>query len=248
MVISVIVLVVCVAGLIGTWYYNTPVTQAILDVVVPVTDALQLAEEVTSETGAVLETVSVGLDGAQQQIEAIGEEVVDADIAVEAISTLVGEDIQPKVDEVKSSIKTIYDTLGIMQEAIQAFNDIPFIDPEVPGGEELGQVRTGMEEVVVQTDDVRSTLVDRKVEIVEGAVDEIIGPLNELSTLLGETRTTLGQLEQSLKESVETLIYVRDNTAFWVDMVCVVLTLILVWILISQIAVFVLSRKILKEM
>ena len=63
--------------------------------------------------------------------------MVDADIAVEAISALVGEDIQPKVNEVSSNIKAIYDTLGIMQEAIQAFNDIPFMDLEVPDGEEL---------------------------------------------------------------------------------------------------------------
>ena len=138
----------------------------------------------TGETGIVLETVSTGLDEAQQHIEAIGEEVVDTKVAVEAISTLVGENIQPQVDEVEANIKAIYDALGIMQEAILAFNEIPFIDLKVPGGEELGQFRTWMEQVVVQTDEFRTTLVDRRVEIVGGAVDEINGPLNQLSTIL----------------------------------------------------------------
>ena len=112
MVVSFIVLVVCTAGVVGTWYLNTPLTEAVLGVVLPVTDAMQLAEDVTGETGIVLETVSTGLDEAQQQIEAISEEVVDTKVAVEAISALVGEDIQPQVDEVKANIKAIYNTLG----------------------------------------------------------------------------------------------------------------------------------------
>ena len=49
MVISIIVMVICIAGIIGAWYYNTPATDAVLDIVVPATEAVQVAEKVTNE-------------------------------------------------------------------------------------------------------------------------------------------------------------------------------------------------------
>ena len=54
-VISIVVMVVCIAGMIGAWYYNTPATDAVLGIVDPVTEAVQVAETVTDEAGMALQ-------------------------------------------------------------------------------------------------------------------------------------------------------------------------------------------------
>lgn len=243
MVISVIVLVLCAAGIIGAWVYNEPITETILEIVVPLTDALDIAEKVSGETGAVLQEVSTGLQEAQTQVEALGEDVNEANIAVEAVSTIVGEDIQPKLDEAGEKVRSIHDTLGAFQEAIQAFNDIPFIDLELPGADELDQLRSGMVAVVDRTGELSTTLQERKTEIVEGAVEQVNEPLNQLETMLTESLASLAEIQETLGSTVESLLYVQENVGFWIDLVSIVITLVLAWLILSQVALFVLCRK-----
>ena len=243
MVISVIVLILCVAGIIGSWVYNGPITEAILEIVVPITDVVDTAETVSGETGTVLEEVTAGLQEAQTQVQAIGDEAIDTNIVVEAVSALVGEDIEPKLDEVRENARSIYDTLGIFQEAILAFNAIPFVDVEVPGAEQLEQFRSGMEEVAGRTGELSTTLQEEKTAVVEGAVEKISEPLDELHTRVSESRANLAEIQESLKSTVETLLYIQDNVASWIDLISIVITLVLTWLVLSQVAVFVLCRK-----
>ena len=62
--------------------------------------------------------------------------------------------------------------------------------------EELGQVREGMEEVAARTDEISSSIEQRKTELIGGAVEEISDPLAQLNTLLDQVQSSLVELIQ----------------------------------------------------
>ena len=118
-------------------------------------------------TGAVLQEVSTKVVEAEQALSDIVDEVAEADIAVEALSRIFDTDIQSGVETVKGNVLAVYDTLGLIQETIESINEIPFVDLEIPGAEELGQVRGGMEEVAARTDEISNSIEQRKTELIE---------------------------------------------------------------------------------
>lgn len=246
MVISILVLVLSVAGIIGAWAYNTPATEAILDILVPVTNALQRSEELVNTTGQSLTRVSTALDTAGSRVQEIGDDVAEKEIVLEAASLIVGEDVRPALQEASDSIRSVYDTVGALEEAIQTFNAIPFIDVEVPGAEPLGNLRTGMEEVATTAEDLVVTLQEKKAEIVSETVTEVTQPIDRLNSRVGEIRTGLADLETRLGASITNLLRLQEELPSWIDMLCIATTVFLLWVIISQIAVFVLCRKMLQ--
>lgn len=245
MVISIIVMVICIAGIIGAWYYNTPVTDTVLGIVVPATEAVQVAEKVTNEAGRGLQDVSSRVAEAQQALSDIIDEVVEANIAVEALSRIFDTDIRSEVETLRGNVRAVYDTLGLIQETVESINDIPFIDLEVPGAEELGRVLSGMEEVASRADEISNSIQQRKAELIDGAVTEIAEPLAQMNTRLNEVQSSLFELNTILGTSIESLLLVQENAARWIDLISVAITFILIWVFISQVAVFVLCRKLL---
>jgi len=247
-VISILVMVVSIAGMIGAWYYNTPATETVLDIVDPAAEAVQAAGTVTDEVGTVIREVSTRVAEAQQTASDTVAEVAEADIMVEALSRIFDTDIQASVDNVRGNIMAVYDTLSLIQATIESINEIPLVNLDVPGAEAVDQVLVGMEEVAARTGEISNSIAQQRTEVIDGAVEKISEPLDQLNMVLDEAQTSLDELSVLLGRSIESLLYVQENAARWIDLGSLAITVSLVWILISQVAVFVLSRKLLAEL
>jgi methyl-accepting chemotaxis protein len=243
MVISVIMLLIGLAGVIGTWSLNTPVTETILEVLSPINTTLQRVESISHEVVAALTEVSAALDTADQRVQDKGGEITESSIVLEIVSEILGEDVQPKIDEAADSIRGVYDTLGAIEEAIQAFNAVPLVGLEVPGGEEITQLRTGMEETALAVSDSVEELQQKKEETVTEAVDRVTEPLNRINTRVEETRAEMSDFEARFGAASDELTYVQSQVPRWIDILSIVITLILAWLMLSQVAVFVLCLK-----
>jgi methyl-accepting chemotaxis protein len=243
MVISVIMLLLGLAGVIGTWYVNTPVTETILAVLAPINAALLRVEGISAETVAALTQVSDALEAADQRVQDLGSTVTETNILVAAVSEIVGEDVQPKIDEAGDNIRAVYDTLVAIEEAMQSFNAIPFVGVDAPGSEEITRLRTGMEETALTLRDFRQDLQQQKAEAVAQAVDRVTQPLNRMNSRVGEIRGEVSDVEARAGAASDRLTYVQSQVPRWVDIVSIIITLILAWIMLSQVAVFVLCLK-----
>ncbi|MEA3334830.1 MAG: hypothetical protein U9R25_02905 [Chloroflexota bacterium] len=242
-VLSVIALLISVAGIIAVWYYNTPVTESILSLLVPATDAMARVEQRTGETGMTLTDVSAGLQTAGQQVQDLGEEVLATDIALELISRKVGEDIRPKIQETAVNVESVYDTVVAFEEAIVTFNEMPFVDLELPGAAEIGQIRGGMEDVAGQIGDLSERLQTQKEDIVTDAVNKIAQPLAQIDTRVTEINTQVDDIHVRAGASREQLLWMQGEVPGWIDMFSVATTLFLGWVIISQVIVILCCRK-----
>jgi len=243
MVISIIMLLLGLAGIIGAWTINTPATETVLEVLAPINTALQRVESISHETVTALTEVSAALDNAEKRVQERGSEVTESNIALDAISKIVGEDVRPKIDKAGDNIRAVYDTLGAIEETIQAINAIPFIDVEVPGSEEITQIRTGMEETALTVSDLAEELQQKKADTVAKAVDKVTEPLKRMNTRVEEMRANTADLEARAGAASDRITYVQSQVPRWIDILSIVLTLLLVWFTLSQVAVFVLCLK-----
>ena len=243
MVISVIMLLLGLAGVIGAWTINTPVTETILAVLAPINAALQRVEGISAETVAALTQVSDSLEAADQRVQDMGSQVTETNILVAAVSEIIGEDVQPKIEEAGDNIRAVYDTLAAIEEAMQSFNAIPFVGVDAPGSEEITRLRTGMEETAVTLRDFRQELQQQKAEAVDEAVDRVTQPLNRMNTRVEGIRGEVSDVEARAGAASDRLTHVQSQVPRWVDIASIVITLIFAWFMLSQVAVFVLCLK-----
>ena len=247
MVISVIFLLLGLAGIIGVWAVNTPATETILAILEPIDLALQRMELASQRTGAALSETSAALEDADQRVQEMGETVAETSLIREAISRIVDDDVRARVNETRENIRALYDTLGAIEEAIQAFNAIPIIDLELPGSEEIAAVRTGMEEIATSTAEFSDEIQQRREERAENLVDRLSTPINRLNTRVEEMQAKMADTEARLGLAIERIDNIQNQVPLWIDIVFIVSTLLLAWFMYSQGAVFVLCRQALKS-
>lgn len=246
MVISVIFLLLGLAGIIGVWAINTPATETILAILEPIDLALQRMELASQRTGAALSETSAALEDADQRVQQIGETVAETSLIREAISRIVDDDIKASVNETRENIRALYDTLGAIEEAIQAFNAIPFVGLELPGSEEIAAVRTGMEEIATSTAELSDEIQQRREERAENLVERLSTPINRLNMRVEEMQAKMADTEARLGLAIERIDNIQNQVPLWIDIVSIVNTLLLAWFMFSQGAVFVLCRRALK--
>lgn len=247
MVISVIFLLLGLAGIIGVWAINTPATETILAILEPIDLALQRMELASNRAGVALSEASVALEDADQRVQEMGETVAETSLIREAIFRIVDEDVQQKVVETGENIRALYDTLGAIEEAIQAFNAIPFVGIEVPGSEEIAAVRTGMEEIATSTAELSIEIQQRREERAENLVERLNAPINRLNTRVEEIQAKIADTEARLVLAIDRINSIQNQVPLWVDIVSIVDTLLLAWFMFSQGAVFELCRRALRN-
>lgn len=243
MVISVIFLLLGLVGIIGVWAVNTPATETILAILEPIDLALQRMELASQRAGGALSETSAALENADQRVQEMGETVAETSLIRETISRIVDEDVQTRVGETRENIRALYDTLGTVEEAIQAFNAIPFVGLELPGSEEIAAVRTGMEEIATGVAELSDEVQQRREERAEDLVERLSRPINRLNTRVEEMQTNIADTEARLGLAIERIDNIQNQVPLWIDIISVVDTLLLAWFMFSQGAVFVLCRR-----
>jgi DNA repair exonuclease SbcCD ATPase subunit len=247
MVISVIFLLLGLAGIIAVWAINTPATETVLAILEPIDLALQRMELASQRAGGALSETSAALDDANQRVQDMGETVAETSLIREAVSRTVDEDVQASVNETRENIRALYDTLGAVEEAIQAINAIPFVGLELPGGEEIAAVRTGMEEIATGVAELSDEMQQRREERAENLVERLSRPINRLNTRVEELQTNIADTEARLGLAIERIDNIQNQVPLWIDIISIVDTLLLAWFMFSQGAVFVLCRRALQS-
>ena len=113
----------------------------------------------------------------------------------------------------------------------------------MPGGEEIVQLRSAMEETAITVNDSVGELQQKKEETVTEAVDRVTQPLNRINTRVEEARAEMSDFEARVGAASERVAYVQSQVPRWIDILSIVITLVLVWFMLSQVAVFVLCLK-----
>ena len=241
--ISGIFLLISLLGIIGGWVINTPTTEAALAVLTSFDDALQRMEEASINANAALAELSTGLENADQKIQEAGEELADTNLLLEVISRITDQEIQPNMTQTRDNIRSIYDTVLAIEQAIATINAIPFIDIEIPGEEEISSIRTGMEEMAVAVTDLREEVQQRREDRAENLVEIFSAPVNRLNSRVEELQSRLSEIEARLATAIERTNFLKDRIPLWIDIVSILNTLVFGWFMFSQGAVILLCWR-----
>jgi DNA repair exonuclease SbcCD ATPase subunit len=225
------------AGIIGVWAVNTPVTNTLLAILQPIDNTLQRLEVVSGEAARALSETSASLDDADQRVAELGQGLAETNLVREALNQILDVDLEQEVSDARQSAQSIYDTVVAVEETVNAINAIPFVSVEVPGSSQMAEIRTGMEEMAASADELRQENQRRREERAENLVTAITNPLNRLQDRVDELQTRMDNSEARFGQAVERMDALQSAVPRWIDIASIIGTLLLAWLMFSQAAV-----------
>ncbi|MEJ2211052.1 MAG: hypothetical protein P8129_18715 [Anaerolineae bacterium] len=243
MVVSILVLVLGLAGIAGTWIVRARVHTAVVDIVTG-------AEARAANVQQGLDQLDTALTQAHDQVAAVEQEVLalGADLdqnqpLLTAISDKLGLDLAPLVDRAREIMATIRETAAAMNSIVETVNALPFISKPIPELEALNELAQKVEAFETDVQNLRTTIDQRRREIIGGAVSLITTPASQIRGTLAEMQSTVSGYSQEVDTVQAGLSRFRSAIGGWLTWTGVILTLMLLWLALSQAALFVLGWR-----
>lgn len=242
MVLSVLLIILLVAGIVATWIVNSTLTDSMVR-------ALTGLDGVLGNTQNALSELDTAVGGARQRLDAFDETVASAaanledPVLLRAIGDRLDLGIAPAVEEVRGTVQSIRETVLVAQNTIQTLNALPFVSIGGSVADE-GTLQSLVDSVTSLVEDVRE-IRDGVRAARDGAIEGVVTTLNQGTARMDAQLATIGTSVSgadaraaALRTRVSDL---KSALTFWLDAGSLLVTLAMVWLIVSQLATFILG-------
>ena len=158
--IAALGVILCASIIWASWAYNTRVTDSLVRVTAGTERALTAAERGMAMADRTLSTALGAVNTIDGATRAMGERIVETNLAFWLLERTVGETLFPRVLAAQETVTAVADTVIGINDALEAANRLPFV--EVPTlsnelgivGGRLAAVRTRVDEMQAAGRDV----------------------------------------------------------------------------------------------
>jgi chromosome segregation ATPase len=245
-ILSCIFFALSLAGLVGIWVYNAPLTEKVLTIIETTSTDLEGAAAAIESSKAELISAGAQLELLQAILETLGVNATEDLNRLADIVSRVEDTLSPVLNSVSSGISILRDSLLTIKDTLETLNELPLINIQIPGiesieegADQLGSLQTQIEEGGGKIQQLSQTTQD--------TVDSLSTGFAELETSINSLLATLDEYEQKIEASQEQLLYLEENIPTWIDLASVILTILLFWLGVSQVGVFILGWSFFKR-
>ena len=248
MVLSVLMVVLFLAGIVVNWVANKAVTDATVQVLTGVDTILGRTEQALTRLDTAVGNARDRVDDFEENVATAGENFAENPVILAAIAERLDLGIGPAVDEVGGIVQTIRETALAAQNTLQALNALPFISIGGSVAEEgkLQKLSDGVTNLTEGLQEIRGGVREAKAGA-STAVALVLGRgTARLDAGLESIETTVsgyGDQVSALRTRVSEL---KSAVTFWLDVASVVISLALLWLVFANVVTFVFGLSLFK--
>ena len=249
MVVSVLLIALFVAGIVGNWMANKAVTDATVQVLGGADRVLGRTEQALTRLDTAVGNARARVDAFDESVAAAGENFAENPVILTALSERLDLGVGPAVDEVRGTVQTIRETALAAQNTVQTLNTLPFVSIGSSVGEEsrLQRLSEGVTSLTEGVQELRGGVREAKAGASTAVAWAIGRATSRLDAGLANIETTVagyGAEVSALRTQVSEL---QSALTFWLDVVSVVITLLLLWLIFAHVVTFVYGLSLLRE-
>jgi hypothetical protein len=245
MALAVIGMILCLAGIIGGWVINAPLTRDVVALLTGVSKTLQVADSALTDASDGV-AIARGVVGQVQSITASGGGQLEGS-KVDQLATLVQGKLSDAVATIERAYRTIVGTVEAVNGVIATVNRFPGVQIKPLDTVEIDKL-TGL------ITDISGTLkqVVGGIEAVRSGVGNAVATLTEavdrLDNRLGGLLGAIGQIQAKIREALASVNAVIVRLPGLIDLLSVALTVLLLWLGFAQLGLFMWMRSIHKSL
>jgi hypothetical protein len=241
MVIAVIGMAACLAGIIGGWVINAPLTRDAVAIVTGLSKTLQVVDSAITDAGDGLGAAR-GVVVQVQGITAAAGDKLDQS-GLDRLATLTGGKLADAVATLERANRTIVGTVESINGLVTTINRVPGVHIQPLDSIEIDKV-TGL------ITDISKT-VSQVVSAVEAARSGVVDALAKVKAAVGNLESRLaglavavGQIQPKIKGALASVNDLIPRVPGLVDTLSIVLTVLLLWLGFAQFGLLIWMRSI----
>jgi methyl-accepting chemotaxis protein len=240
LVLSVIFFLISLGGLIGVWVYNQSLTERALTLVETTSQDLEGAAAAIELSKAELISAQAQIDLLQAILETLGLNAAEDLNRLADIVGKVEDTLTPVLDRLAGSIGVLRDSLLSIKDTLERLNELPLVNIQIPGIEEIEQGAEQLGNLQTQIEEGGGK-IEQLSQTTKNTIDSLTTGFAELESSIVILLETLDTYAEKIETTQAQLTYLDENLARWIDWISAALTVILVWLGISQVGLFILG-------
>jgi methyl-accepting chemotaxis protein len=243
-IISVLGILVCALGIAGSWMINDSLTQSVLGLISRADTALSRVEDTLTLADAQLKDASTAVATVQEAAGKLGDRIEKNSPVLDRISQLLKDELGPAVNKIRDAFLKLEERVQAVNNAIEALNALPGIelstlDLQLDGPKEkVGLVADAVQQLQQNVADFRAGIVKNMVPFMER--------LDRIADFLARLDADINTYLKQVNTIQAALVSATANIPSLIDRVTLLITIMFVWIIIAQIALFLVARVYLK--
>jgi chromosome segregation ATPase len=246
MVISVLVLVLSLSGIAGTWMVRSRLDDGLGRIVAAAGAEAAGAQQELDRLDAALTQASTQVAAVAQEAQVLGTDVDQNKPLLTALTDKLGVDLAPLAARAREMMDTLRETVAAVNSIVETINALPFVSKPIPELEKLNTLAQEIDSFETEVQNLRLTIEQRRSEIIAGSVSIVTTPAARIGGGLDRAQATVSGYSQGLGTLQENLSTLGSVIEKWLTWLAVILTLLLLWLALSQVALFVLGWRALR--
>lgn len=238
MTLSVLLITASIAGIVAVWVYNTPVTEGLLNVFVPIDRAYVQFDEGLSRAETRLTEARAKLSETKAELEQKGQTAIENTLVLDTVQKRMDIDLEPSVANLRQTVSGTQQAVASLQSAVEAINSLPFVTTPLPDLTGLQAMSGRLTNVDDSMQELRVNLHNRKAERMTATVERLRKLLTRLDAGLEALQTGVTGLDQRLTEINRQTTWLQTQIPTWIDWVSIGVTVALLWLILSQASLF----------
>jgi chromosome segregation ATPase len=234
--ISSLVLLICLAAVVQIWLVKGKVAAASIKMLQAMDESASVVSNITTrvDTGlAKIADVSGKIESASSQL---AQNVDDRGVVLTLLPEAREQELTAAVTSVQEDFAAIKELLKAVNEAIQAFNSLPFIELPVKGLAAIETLESRIEQLTVLVDGVKADIHAFR-SGTAGRISKITASVSDLNMQLANIRSNLQLVDSELENIQVQSRELQELLPSLLTSIAVMVTLLAAWVGYSQIVI-----------
>ncbi|MCB0247998.1 MAG: hypothetical protein KDI07_05420 [Anaerolineae bacterium] len=240
-IIAVLVIVLSVSGIAGSWYMNSVLANVTNQVFSVVNTGAGVAQTGVNRAEQLVTDGRAEVQNASTTVTSVGQHLEENSPVLTALNDRLTQRLGPTVEAIQTTLAPAVDGLRTVNQIVTVANSIPFVRQDSPRLDKLEEATNGLLQLVADAQQFQTTLAQTVVSEKNQVTNEAVGVLTDLATRID---TRLANLEATLQETQQEITAFQSRmdalngrllTIY--NLATLLLTLLLIWIIYSQVVV-----------
>ncbi len=229
-------------GVIATWVVSPRLKQNITAEIERAQADLSRIREQIEASRAELASLQSQIDVFQAFLDTLGKDAVENTRLLAEVVARVEGNITPVLDDLTAGVERVREGFESVKKTIARLNNLPLVSIQLPGEPTLEAIANGLAELQGQIGETK-TRVKSISQVTQDTVEALTTGFETWEEYIAENQALLDDYETRVAAYQARLSYLAVSLPVWLDWASVVLTVVLVWLALSQVGIFIFLRE-----
>ena len=234
-VISILGILACTVGMVGSWMINNDLTNRILNLLSGVQNGLSRVDDSLTLASTQLNSANTAISTAREAASKLGTSIDENTPLLDNITAAITDGLAPSIDKVRDTFLPLWERILAINNTIETLNTLPGINlPTLTP--QLESLNSQIQQVVDGVQQLQGDIANFKKGVVQNVLVPFLSKIDEVATFLAKLEKDVNTYLVQVKQLQAAASELQARVPSAIDNLTILLSILLIWAILAQIS------------